>query len=160
MTDNNGFTQGLLARARDEVARKNPAFWNWREDGSEFSGIFVEKGEGEYDGRRIPTRLYHRLDHGDYRVIWLWDSPKKLRELHDELDPQPGDFVFIKVHPKRPKREKPGEYWTPVDMKVIPAAEVNEAHASTADLDSAAVPPNADVADGEEVDDHGTRIRY
>lgn len=145
MNNGNDFTRGLLARARDEVARENPTFWSWKDDGPEFAGVFVEKDEAEYEGRKIPVRIYHRLDHGDYRGIWLWDSPQRLRELHDELDPQPGDFVYIHVHAKRPKRDKPGEFWTPVDMKVIPAAEVNGAAAEVDAADDYGPPTTAEV---------------
>lgn len=161
---NTGFVANLVARARNEVARDRPTFWSWKDDGAEFAGVFVEKDEAAHEGRRIPVRIYHRLEHGDYRGVWLWDSPQRLRELHDELDPQPGDFVYIHVHEKRPKKEKPGEFWTPVDMHVTPATEVD---AAAREVDAAAVVGNEDTETGlaaerDErdalVDDHG--IRY
>lgn len=175
--DNGSFVDELLAHARDEVGRENAIFWSWKDDGREFAGIFVEASTAEYEDKTIPVRVYHRPDHGDYRTLWLWDSPQRLRELHDELDPQPGDYVYIRVDEKRPKRDKPGEFWTPVSMKVFEKAAVDEIAnrldddvvLSQADVDrhkaerdehtETSLQAERDERD-ELVDDHGARIEY
>jgi hypothetical protein len=143
--NSNNLAAELLARARDEVGRENPKTWIFREDGPEIAGILVDKGTYDHEDEAIPTRTLYRDDHGDYVKYFLWSSPQKLVELDVKLNPQIGDFVYVKVEPKRPKRDKPGESWIPCSMKVIPKAEIEAMGTSD---------------DGEEVDDYGTPIRY
>ena len=134
-TTDHSFVDGLLARAREEVGRENPTTWIFKEHGAELAGILVEKGVFEYDGEVIPTRTLHRPDHGDYVRYMLWPSPAKLVELDNEHNPQIGDFLYVKVEKPRPKRDKPGESFTPCYIRVIPAAEVDAVANKTGEVD-------------------------
>jgi hypothetical protein len=101
--------------------------------------VLVDRGTFEYEDEVIPTRTL-LLVNGEYVRYWLWSSPARLVELDEELDPQVGDFVYVRVDPKKPKRDKRGESHTPCFMRVIPKSEVvaaaEEAEASAA-VDSA-----------------------
>ena len=89
------------------------------------------------EGDDVPIKLLRTQD-GAVRSLWLFESPRMLRELFEENRPQVGDFLMVRRYPKRKIQDGERSYW-PFALARVPA--------SPGDTDGTTVAPPDDGGD-------------
>lgn len=109
-----------------------PQSWKWDEDGDELAGVLRGDDEGETkEGAKVPIKVIRTRD-GALRSLWLFETPKLLRDLFAEHDPKPGDFLIVqRGATKLPTKDGERSYW-PFSMAVVPASGGSDVHAPLA----------------------------
>jgi hypothetical protein len=131
--------QDPYAAAKAPLERENPQAWLWHEDGNELAGHLLGSDVGKTrDGDRVPIKLI-RTANGQVRSLWLFESPRILRELFAEHDPQAGDYLIIRRYPMRKTQDGERSYW-PFAMAVVPAMPPDAEGETVAPPDGAEAP--------------------
>jgi hypothetical protein len=99
-----------IETAREALGLEKPKSWIWQEDGEELAGRYVSDDEASTrDGDRVPIHVIKVGD--DFRSLWMFESPKLLREKWDEAAPSIGDYVIVRRYPKRKTADGERFYW-------------------------------------------------
>ena len=126
--------QDSYAAAKEALERENPQSWVWDTDGDELAGTLIGDDIGKTrEGDSVPIKLVRTQD-GAVRSLWLFESPRLLRELFEEQKPQTGDFLIARRYPKRKTQDGERSYW-PYALAVVPASPADAERTTVAPPD-------------------------